>query len=428
MQVAKNTSFSKESVGKFSKPPKSLRTDELRRLNLSSPDRREIRNRQVPELLKEKTPQKIEFKAKISRKKYFESLNDVYSKEELPKRFIRNQIDNTDIPGAKSQRLFKGKPRAIMFKYTNIKGNQPSGIKPRKRIKDYNYLDYSDVHRKKDLTRSVEYEGTLSHKQSCYIPVIGDNHALKSLNYDNSSPQKIFQTANSLVQDHSEDLKKINNSFKVKSKVEDKISNKVQRNIQQYLTRKRNKESRRYPKPQNYIKISCQDTSPDRSLSNYRSEVSPVRHSLEDQLDKEIKIRHLEPTIDLGYRNITRRHERSRMNNIAVMNEVRTEESLPKILSKKNKDSVRAILTRMKNSERLRSKLGRNNSNVSNLLEKKLLDRNKSLEDRKQLHTIRNDSRERNINVPAGPIPKVDFTASTKGGIQSPGLLYGTKS
>lgn len=77
------------------------RNDEFRKYNLDSLNNSSSREHRIPIILKTKSRNDNDLIAKLSRKKYFKSLNDVYSVEEKPKNFIRNQIDVGDIPGTK---------------------------------------------------------------------------------------------------------------------------------------------------------------------------------------------------------------------------------------------------------------------------------------------------------------------------------------
>lgn len=137
--------------------------------------------------------------------------------------------------------------------------------------------------------------------------------------------------------------------------------NQASEDIQKFLQRKRIKESRRYEKPRRFVDLGSIQVAAGSYSPKGRIQVSP-RKELGDRLDQHIRDSHLDHTIDLGYREITRRHERSRMHNIVQPSKSENREAIPKGMNK-SRANVTALLQRMKNNDSVRSKLVQNLNN-----------------------------------------------------------------
>ena len=63
-----------------------------------------------------------------------------------------------------------------MQKYEWIYGSKPFVNKPRKCVKNYNYLDYSDISERKKSTERVDLDGSIYSMQRSSIPSIGESN------------------------------------------------------------------------------------------------------------------------------------------------------------------------------------------------------------------------------------------------------------
>ena len=61
---------------------------------------------------------------------------------EQPPKFVRDSMDVRDISGSSPRKMFKGVPKQLMEKYSDVFGAKSRRVRVRY---DYNYMNYDDV-------------------------------------------------------------------------------------------------------------------------------------------------------------------------------------------------------------------------------------------------------------------------------------------
>lgn len=129
--------------------------------------------------------------------------------------------------------------------------------------------------------------------------------------------------------------------------------------IQKLLLRKQDKESKRYKRSkieQLQSKFMMIDTNNG----------SPLRDSLADLLDSYVVAKNLDQTIDLGYTNISRRHERSRMTaGKYLLGNSKTDPGLPQIKQLKSRNQVKFLLEKIRETDKFRDVVSKSGNNES---------------------------------------------------------------
>jgi hypothetical protein len=85
-----------------------------------------------------------------------------------------------------------------------------------------------------------------------------------------------------------------------------------------------------------------------------------MRDPISDSLDAYIRTKNQEQTVDIGYTNISRRKERTRMSALNNLMSVMQNNNMPHVKNLASRRRVRELLYKLKNSERFKEAINHN--------------------------------------------------------------------